>query len=344
MTTVSAGTRKGSEVSGSAVEALKASLRGELVRPGDPAYETARRVHNAMIDRHPSFIVYCVDVADVISCVNFARENSLTLSVRGGGHNVAGFSVCDDGIVIDLSKMKGVRVDPGNRRVTAQGGCTLGDMDHATHAFGLAAPGGVVSTTGIAGLTLGGGIGHLTRKYGLSCDNLMSADVVTADGRFLTASAEENADLFWGLRGGGGNFGVVTSFEFRAHPVSTVFAGPILWHVDKAPEVLKFYREFIRNAPEDLNVILAFMVVRPGPPFPEHLHNKHMLGAVPCYAGPLDKGEKVTQPLREFGPPAFEHVGPMPFPVLQSIFDPVALPGLYCRREFGHRGMLKYRP
>jgi len=312
-----------------AVETLRASLRGGLILPGEEGYEEARKVHNAMADRRPSFIVRCANVADVVSAVNFARENQLTLAVRGGGHSVPGFGVCDGGLVIDLSRMKGVRVDPKNRIVRAEGGCTWGDVDHATHAFGLATPGGVVSTTGIGGLTLGGGIGHLTRRYGLSCDNLISADVVTADGTFLTANAEENADLFWGLRGGGGNFGVVTSFEFRAHPVGTVFAGPILWTLDRAPDAMKFCREFIRDATEDLNVFLALIVVPPGPPFPEHLHNKHMLGAIPCYTGSLEKGEEVTRPLRQFGQPAFEHVGPVPFPMLQSVFDPTTPPGLY---------------
>jgi FAD/FMN-containing dehydrogenase len=319
-----------------AIQELKASFRGELIRPGDDGYDAARRVFNGMIDKHPALIARTVDIADTIAAVNFARENKLPLAIRGGGHNVAGFGTCDDGLVIDLSRMKGIRVDPVKRTVRAEGGCTWGDVDHATHAFGLAAPGGLISTTGIAGLTLGGGIGHLTRKYGLSCDNLISADVVTADGRFITASADQNADLFWGLRGGGGNFGVVTSFEFRLHPVSTVFAGPILYPLEKSKDALRFYRDYMAKAPEDMNAFFAFLIVPPGPPFPEHLHNKTVCGVVCCYTGSLDKAEQVVRPLREFGPPVFEHVGPIPFPMLQSAFDALVPPGLqnYWKADF----------
>jgi FAD/FMN-containing dehydrogenase len=319
-----------------AIQELKASFRGELIRPGDDGYDAARKVFNGMIDKHPALIARTVDIADTVAAVNFARENKLTLAIRGGGHNVAGFGTCDDGLVVDLSRMKGIRVDPAKRTVRAEGGCTWGDVDHATHAFGLAAPGGLISTTGIAGLTLGGGIGHLTRKYGLSCDNLISADVVTADGRLITASADQNADLFWGLRGGGGNFGVVTSFEFRLHPVSTVFAGPILYPLEKSKDALRFYRDYMAKAPEDMNAFFAFLIVPPGPPFPEHLHNKTVCGVVCCYTGSLDKAEQVVRPLREFGPPVFEHVGPIPFPVLQSAFDALVPPGLqnYWKADF----------
>jgi len=220
--------------------------------------------------------------------------------------------------------------------VTAQGGCTWGEVDHATHVFGFATPGGVVSTTGIAGLSLGGGLGHLTRKCGLSCDNIISADVVTADGSFVVASEKENADLFWALRGGGGNFGVVTSFEFRLHEVSTVYAGPILWPLELAADAMNLYRHFINNAPDDLNVLFGFLVVPPGPPFPEPLHNKVMCGAVVCYSGPLDKAEAAVRPLQEFGPPAFSLLGPMPFPMLQGIFDPISPAGLqnYWKGDF----------
>jgi FAD/FMN-containing dehydrogenase len=319
-----------------ALQELRANLRGEVIARGDLGYDAARKVYNGMIDRRPGLIVRCANVADVISAVNFARKNGLTLAVRGGGHNVAGFGTCDDGLVIDLSPMRGIRVDPSKRTVRAEGGCTWGDVDHATHAFGLATPGGVISTTGIAGLTLGGGIGHLTRKYGLSCDNLISADVVTADGRFLTASADENDDLFWGLRGGGGNFGVVTSFKHRLYPVSTVYAGPILYPLEQARDALRFYRDYMAQAPDDLNAFFAFLIVPPGPPFPEHLHNKTVCGVVCCYVGSLDKAEKVVRPLREFGPPVFEHVGPLPFPALQSAFDPLLPPGLqhYWKADF----------
>ncbi len=308
---------------------FKEGFRGEVIEQADPAYDEARKVYNGMIDRRPLLIARCADVADVIAAVNLARENELVLSVRGGSHNVTGFAVCDDGIVIDLTRMKGIRVDPEKRRVRAEGGCTWGDVDHATHAFGLAVPGGVISTTGIAGLTLGGGVGHLTRAYALSCDNLRSIDIVTADGRFLTASANVNDDLFWAVRGGGGNFGVVTSFEFEAHPVSTVFGGPILYSLDQATEAMRFYRNYMATAPDEMNAFFAFLIVPPGPPFPEHLHNRTACGVVCCYVGPMEKGEEVTRPLREFGPPIFDHTGPMACPALQSTFDPLVPPGLY---------------
>jgi hypothetical protein len=318
------------------IQQFKSSLRGPLIQPGNEAYESARRVYNAMIDRRPGFIARSAGVADVISAVNFAREYQLTLAVRGGSHNVAGFSVCDDGLVIDLSPMKGIRVDPVKRTVRAEGGCTWGDLDHATHAFGLATPGGVISTTGVAGLTLGGGIGHLTRQYGLSCDNLISLDVVTADGRFLTAAPGQHPDLFWALRGGGGNFGVVTSFEFNLHPVHTVFAGPVLYPLEQSRDALRFYRDYMAQAPDEMNAFFAFLIVPPGPPFPEHLHNRRMCGMVCCYVGPQEKAEVVVKPLRDFGPPAFDHLGPMPFPALQSAFDGLVPRGLqhYWKADF----------
>src|SRR3972149_9843526 len=256
------------------IEEFRLGLRGELIGPSDPEYEEARKVFNGMIDRHPRLIVRCTDVADVIASVNFARDNGLTLAVRGGSHNVTGFGTVDDGLVIDLSPMRGIWVDPEQRTVLGQGGCTWGDLDHATHPFGLHAPGGVISTTGIAGLSLGGGVGHLTRKCGLSCDNLISAEMVTANGELVRASATENEDLYWALRGGGGHFGVVTSFEFKLHPVSTVFAGPLLYSLDQARDVRRFYREFMAAAPDDLNAFFAYLIVPPGPPFPEEVHNK----------------------------------------------------------------------
>jgi FAD/FMN-containing dehydrogenase len=318
------------------MEQFAGSLRGQLIQQGDPDYDEARQVFNSMIDKRPRFIARCTDVADVIACVNFAREEGLVLSVRGGGHNVAGFGTNDGGLVMDLSRMKGVRVDPAKRTVTVQGGCTWGEVDHATHVFGLACPGGVVSTTGIGGLTLGGGIGHLTRPFGLACDNIISADVVTADGQFVVASEKENSDLLWALRGGGGNFGVVTSFEFRAHPVSVVYAGPIFWSLDKAADVMKFYGDFITNAPEELNGLFGFLVVPPEEPFPEHLHNKNVCGAVLNYVGPIEKAEEVVRPLAEFGAPEMVGLGPMPFPILQSVFDAVSPPGLanYWKADF----------
>ena len=319
-----------------AIQDLRTRLRGQVIGRADDGYEAARKVYNAMIDRRPYLIARCVDAADVIALVNFARENGLTLAVRGGGHSVPGFGTCDDGLVIDLSRMKGIRVDPETHTAWAQGGCTWGDLDHATHAFGLATPGGVVSTTGIAGLTLGGGVGHLSRKYGLSCDNLISADVVTADGRFLTASANENEDLFWSLRGGSGNFGVVTSFQYRLHPVSTVYAGPILYPLERAGDAMRNYRDCVAQAPEDLNALFAFVVVPPEPPFPQHLHNTNVCAVLCCYVGPMDKAEQVVRPLREFGPPIFDLVGPMPYPVVQSLFDATVPPGLqnYWKGDF----------
>ncbi len=311
------------------IEQFAGSLRGQLIQHGDAEYEEARRVHNAMIDRRPRFIARCADVADVMAAVNFAREEGLLLSIRGGGHSVPGFGTNDGGLVIDLVRMKGIRVDPEKRTVTAQAGCTWGDVNHATEPFGLHTPGGVVSTTGVAGLALGGGIGHLTRPFGLVVDNIVSADVVLADGSCAVASEKENVDLYWALRGGGGNFGVVTSFELRLHELKAVYAGPIVWPLDNAGDVLRFYAEFINNAPEQLNGIFAFLVVPPGEPFPEHLHNRNMCAAVLCWTGPLEKGEEAVRALQEFGPPAFHHVGPMPFPVLQSIFDPIAPPGQF---------------
>lgn len=318
------------------VETFKAGLRGQLVRPGDPDYDAARRVYNAMIDRRPAFIVRCAGVADVIRSVNFARENDLDLAVRGGGHNGAGLGTCDGGLVIDLSLMKGIRVDPKARTARVEGGCTLGDMDHATHAFGLATPGGIISTTGVGGLTLGGGLGHLTRKYGLSIDNLLEVDVVLADGSVVTAGPEQHPDLFWAVRGGGGNFGVVTSFLFRLHPVHTVVAGPTLYPLERAPEVMRWYREFLPQAPEDLNGFFAFLTVPPGPPFPSEIHLKKMCGIVWCYCGQADRADEVFKPIREFGRPALYGVGSAPYPVLQSVFDALYPAGLqwYWRADF----------
>ena len=257
-----------------AIEGLLSTLRGKAIRPTDEAYVAARRVYNAMIDCRPRLIVHCADVADVIRCVNFARDEGLAPAVRCGSHSVPGFGTCDGGLVIDLSGMKGIRVDPVRRVARVDGGCTWGDIDHATHVFGLATPGGIISTTGVGGLTLGGGFGYLTRRYGLSCDNLISADVVTADGRMLTASATENQDLFWAIRGGGGNFGVVTSFQFRLHPVSTVYVGPVLYPLEKGAEVLRFFAAFMADAPRELSAFFAYLIVPPGPPFPEQLHMK----------------------------------------------------------------------
>jgi FAD/FMN-containing dehydrogenase len=311
------------------VEQFRGTLRRELIKPSDPAYDEARKVFNGMIDKRPALIARCSDAADVISAVNFARENDMLLAIRGGSHSGGGFALAEDGLVIDLSDMRGVHVDPQQRTVRVEGGATLGDVDHATHAFGLAVPSGIVSTTGVAGLTLGGGHGYLTRKYGLTIDNLLEADMVLADGSFVKVSEEENEDLFWAIRGGGGNFGVVTSFLFRGQPVSMVYAGPMLWELDRAEEIMRWYREFILQAPEDLYGFFAFLIVPPGPPFPEHLHNKNMCGVVWCYSGPIDEAEEAFRPIREeVGPAALELLGPMPLPVLNSLFDPLVAPGL----------------
>jgi len=317
-------------------EQLRASLRGEVIEPDHPGYDRARRIDNGMIDKRPRWIVRCANIADVVLSVKFARQNKVVTAVRGGGHSVAGFSTCDDGLMIDLSLMRGIRVDPAARTARVEGGATWGDVDHATHSFGLATPGGVISTTGVGGLTLGGGMGYLTRKCGLSIDNVLEADVVLAEGRVVRASADENPDLYWAIRGGGGNFGVVTSFLYRLHPISTVYAGPTLWPLEKAADAMRFYRDFTLGAPEDINALFAFLVVPPGPPFPEHLHSQRMCGAVWCYTGPEEKAEQVFRPIRRFGPPAFEHVGPMPYPMLQQIFDALYPPGLqnYWRGDF----------
>ena len=319
-----------------AVKEFATSLRGELVRPGDAGYEQARKVYNAMIDKRPALIARCANAGDVIRSVNFARDNQLALAVRGGGHNGAGLGTCDDGLVIDLSPMRGVRVNPRARTALVQGGSVAGDVDHATHAFGMATPFGIVSTTGVAGLTLGGGLGHLTRKFGLSIDNMLAADVVLADGSFVTTSTDENADLFWALRGGGGNFGVVTDFQFRLHPLHTVYAGPMLWHMDQTTEIMEWYREFIVQAPDDLNGFFAFLTVPPAPPFPEHLHHKKMCGIVWCYTGSLPSAEAAFKPIRKQFPAALDFVGPLPYPALQSMFDALYPPGLqwYWRADF----------
>ncbi len=306
------------------IAAFAATVRGDLVRAGDDAYDDARSLYNAMIDKRPALIARCVDVADVIAAVAFARDAGLPLAVRGGGHNGGGLGSVDDGLVIDLAAMNGVRVDPEARTVRVEGGATWGKVDHAAHAFGLAVPSGIISTTGVGGLTLGGGLGHLTRRYGLTIDNLLEVDVVLADGRLVTANEHEHQDLFWAVRGGGGNFGVVTSFLFRAHPIDTIVGGPTLWSLDDAADVLRWYRDFIREAPRDLNGFFAYLTVPPAPPFPEHLHRRKVCGVVWCYAGPPERADEVFAPIAAFGAPLLHGVHPMPFPALQSAFD-----GLY---------------
>jgi FAD/FMN-containing dehydrogenase len=276
-------------ISPSAIEKFKVSLRGPLLQASDAGYDEARKVWNGSIDKRPALIARCTGVADVISCVNFARENNLLVAVRGGGHNVAGNAVCDGGLVIDLKLMKGVRVDPARRTVRAEAGLTWGEFDRETQAFGLATTGGQISTAGIAGLTLGGGWGYLARRYGLSCDNLLSADFVTADGQFLTASAAENADLFWGLRGGGGNFGVVTSFEYQLHTVGPVFAGIVAYPIQKAKTVLELFRQVTSAAPDELACDIVLHTLPDGTP---------IVGMNICYNGSIAEGERVVRPLR----------------------------------------------
>jgi hypothetical protein len=319
-----------------AIEAFKTRLHGKLSQPEDADYDEARKVYNAMIDRRPRLIARCADVNDVIAAVNFAREHEVVLAVRGGGHNGGGLGVCDDGIVLDLSAMRSVQVDPAARTVRVGGGCTWADVDRATHEYGLAVPSGIISTTGVGGLTLGGGLGHLTRKLGLTIDNLLAADMVLADGRTVTASTDANPDLFWAIRGGGGNFGVVTSFLFRAHRVKDVIGGPTLWPLEKSAEVMRWYRGFIRSAPQDLNGWFAFLTVPPVAPFPEALHLKKMCAVVWCYAGDPAKADAVFEPIRNFGPPALYGIGSMPLPALQSAFDGLYPPGhqWYWRADF----------
>lgn len=328
-------TRESPAFSGEALHQLAARIRGPLIQPTDPVYDRVRAVYNGMIDKHPALIVQAADVADVVATVNFARENGLLLAIRGGGHNVAGSSANDDGIVIDLSRMREVQVDPERKRAIVAGGATWADVDTATHAHGLATPGGFVSTTGVGGLTLGGGLGHLTRKYGLTIDNLLAAEIVLADGTLVTANAESHPDLFWGLRGGG-NFGVVTSFTFQLHPVRTVYGGALLYPVERAAELLRFYREFIGAAPDDVNTLFAFLVVPPDPHFPADLQGKTMCALVTCYTGPAETAEAAVRPMREVGPPALDMLGSLPFPVLQSMFDESAPFGLqqYWKADF----------
>jgi FAD/FMN-containing dehydrogenase len=295
-----------------AVEELKESLRGRLLRTADDGYDQARKVWNGMTDKRPALIIQCAGVADVINSVNFARDNGLLVAVRGGGHSIAGHSVCEGGILIDLSLMKSIRVDPVNRTARAEGGAKWGDFDHATQAFSLATTGGTNSDTGIAGLTLGGGLGWLAGKYGLACDNLLSVDVITADGRYLTASGHENQDLFWGLRGGSGNFGVVTSFEYQLHKVGPVLAGMVVYPFEKAKEVLKFYSEFSSNIPDELNTVGALLASPEG---------SKVVAIAVCYNGPINQGEEVLRPLQEFGPPLANQIASMPYMAIQTALD-----------------------
>ncbi len=315
-------------MSDTTVERLREQVRAPVITADDPGYDEARAVHNGMFDKRPKVVVRAEQVADVIGAVNYARDGGLDLSVKGGGHSAPGFGTNDGGVVIDLSLMRHVHVDPRARTARAGGGATWGDFNYATHAYGLATTGGIVSTTGIGGLTLGGGIGYLTRGYGLSIDNLLSAEVVTADGQVRTASRDDNPDLFWALRGGGGNFGVVTSFEFQLHPVNDVYVGLFFYELDHAGTLLRFYREFIKNADEAYGAFPAFQIAPPLPFIPENRHGDTFCAAIVHWAGPLEEGESAMKPFRDVAPVVAEMVGPMPYPALNSAFDVIFPKGI----------------
>ncbi|WP_035840385.1 FAD-binding oxidoreductase [Kitasatospora azatica] len=310
------------------IEDLTNRVHGGVITPSDEGYDEARRVYNGMVDRRPAAVVRCVNAGDVLAAVGFARENGLDLAVRGGGHSVPGYGTCEGGVVADLSGMRGVRVDPTSRTARVEGGATLSDLDAATHAFGLAVTGGIVSTTGVGGLTLGGGFGHLARSLGLTCDNLLSADVVTADGRLLVVSEREHPDLFWALRGGSGNFGAVTSFEYRLSPLENVYVGLFFYELEHVEAVLRHYREHIATAPEQLGAFPAFQIAPPLPFIPQDRHGDTFILEVVCWSGPLEEGEQAVQPFREAAPVSFELVTPMPYPALQGLFDALLPPGL----------------
>jgi len=314
---------------------MSAGFAGELIGPAHPEYDEARKVYNAMIDRRPAIVARCTSPADVASGVRFAARHDLPLAIRSGGHNGAGLGTVDGGIVLDLSPMNRVTVDPSSRTVEAQGGAQLGQVDAATGEHGLATPFGIIATTGVGGLTLGGGIGHLTRKHGLTIDNLLSAEMITADGEMIMASEDENPDVFWAIRGGGGNFGVVTSFRFQAHPVSTVLAGPTFWPIERSAEILRWYRDFIGQAPRELNGFFAYLTVPPGPPFPEELHLKKVAGIVWCYTGDPAQADDLFAPVLELDP-LMHGVGEAPFAAFQSAFDPIYPKGhqWYWRADF----------
>lgn len=316
---------------------FRQSLRGRVITRSDSDYDEARALYNGMIDKRPLLIAQCVDVADIVAAVNFGRDSGLLVAIRGGGHNGPGLGSVDDGLVIDLSMMKGVHVDPASRTVRVAPGCTSGDVDHATHVFGLAVPFGIVSSTGVAGLTLGGGSGYLTRKHGLTIDNLLEADVVLANGNFVTASTKQNADLFWALRGGGGNFGVVTSFLFQAHPVKMVYAGPIFWDAKYAKEIMSAYRDFLPDAPEELGVFVGLKTVPSMAPFPREAWGKRACALISCFDGSEEDGKKILAPLLGKLPaPFFNWMSAVPFPAIQAMFDPFFPKGLqwYWKGDF----------
>ncbi len=315
-------------LSADAVAQLRSRTRGPVLTPGDPGYDPARTIWNGMIDRRPALIVRCAGVSDVRHAVAFGRDQKLTVAVRGGGHHIAGNAVCDGGIMVDLSQMRSVQIDPARRRAVVEPGATLRDFDHEAQAFGLATPLGINSTTGVAGLTLGGGFGWLSRKFGMTVDNLLSADVVTADGTLVQASEGHHPDLFWALRGGGGNFGVVTRFEFELHPVGPqVFAGLVVYPADQGRIVLQRYREFVKDAPDELSVWVVMRQAPPLPFLPPGSHGTNVIVLAACYAGAVEKGPSILAALREFGRPVGEHLGPVPYAAWQQAFDPLLAPG-----------------
>jgi FAD/FMN-containing dehydrogenase len=316
-----------------------AGVRGAIITPSDPRYDAARAVHNGAVDRYPLAVVQCADVADVMACVAYARENVLPLAIRGGGHHGGGFGVWDDALVIDLSRLRSTSVDPEAGTVRADGGCVWGDVDHATGAFGMALPSGFMSTTGVGGLTLGGGVGYLTRRFGLTLDNLISADVVLADGRFVTASADSHSDLFWALRGGGGNFGVVTSFTFRCHPIGeqgVIIGGPILYDIADVEDLYRWYRDLLPSLPDELSGWIGVTQIAAAPPIPEHLWSRKAGIVTWCYSGPHDRADEVLAPIRDFGDPLLVGLAAMPYSVLQTAFDALLPPGLqwYWKVDF----------
>ena len=324
------------EIDTTSVDALTAQLAGTVIRPGDADYDDARALYNAMIDKRPALIVRAANVDDVVAAVNYGRENGLDIAIRAGGHNGAGLASVDDGLMIDISQLNAVEVDAANRTVEIGGGALLGDVDAATNEHGLATPAGIISTTGAGGLMLGGGIGHLTRGAGLSIDNILGAQVVLADGSVVKANKDENPDLFWAIRGGGGNFGIVTSMTARLHPVDTVVAGPMFWSLDSAADVLRWYREFILQAPEELGGFFAFLSVPPAPPFPEELHLQKVAAVIWCWTGPADQADDALAKARSQPGLLMDGVQPMPLPALQSAFDPIFPPGdqWYWRADF----------
>lgn len=323
------------------IQELRESIRGEVITPADARYDETRAVWNGMIDKRPALIVRCSGVADVLAAVQFARSQDLELAVRGGGHSLPGFSTSDGGMVVDLSPMKGIRVDPDAHLVVAQGGVTWRELDHETQAFGLALTGGLVSSTGIAGFALGGGIGWLMRKHGLTCDNLVAADLVTADGRLVRASERENPELYWGLRGGGGNFGIVTSFEFRLHRVGpTILAGPIFFPGDQATQILRGYREYTANLPDEMTTLVNLTTAPPVPFLPADVHGKKVVAVVGVYAGSPDEGRKLAAPLRQLGTPITDLLGPMPYTMMQSLLDGLFTPGARNYFKAGYLGGL----